>query len=54
MLLLLLCDALVLSCVLIRGRREPPFIGGEEGVLGNMLDPHMEGANRPQTAIYVH
>ena len=21
-----------------------PFIGGEEGVLGNMLDPYMEGA----------
>jgi hypothetical protein len=25
-------------------RREPPFITREEGFLGNVLDPHMEGA----------
>jgi hypothetical protein len=27
------------------GEERPPFIGGEERVLGNVLDPHMEGAN---------
>ena len=26
-------------------RREPPFIGERRGVLGNVLDPHMEGTN---------
>ena len=52
MLLLLLFYALVLLCVVVEiRRREPPFIGERRRVLGNVLDPHMEGANRPQTII---
>jgi hypothetical protein len=54
-LLLLLCDTLVLLCVLQWEGREPPFIGGEEGALWKMLSPHMEGTklppNRHQSAL---
>jgi hypothetical protein len=30
---------------MLRGRREPPFIGGEEGALGNVRDHHMQVGN---------
>ena len=43
MLLLLLCDALVLLCVVQMRRREPTFIGREEWGIWKMLHPHMEG-----------
>jgi hypothetical protein len=38
--------ALPLLCVVEMRGMWPPFIGGDEGVLGNMLDPHIEVAKR--------
>jgi hypothetical protein len=32
-------------------RRGPSFIDEQRGVLGNVLDPHIEGANHPQTDV---
>jgi hypothetical protein len=51
MLLLLLCDAIVLLCVVGTRGREPPFIGGEEGALWKMLPPHIEGTKPTSTCI---
>ena len=51
MLLLLLCDALVLLCVLEMRRREPSFIGGEEGSLWKCSIPSWKVQNCLQTDI---